>query len=192
VLHSSYKLAHAYDEESFQELCSHSRVTPSHALQLANVADSDFRSELEARVIGEGMSVRDMEREIRAKYGQRRKPGAGRPLKKSKTVTAAVRHATEQAKLFVKHCDQVWFGDEFSIPDEVETIPGDKLSEEFENQISEAADLFTQLAKTATRNAEALRGTLKKVEARRQAQAEAEAKVLAEAAEVEAMMDAAA
>ena len=69
---------------------------------------------------------------------------------------------------------QAWFGDAFDIRVGVRDIPADRLTDVFKARVSQAADLYDQLADTTVQKADVLREIAADIEERMQAQAELE------------------
>ena len=179
TLRQYYTLVGTYSEEAYAELCRHGEITPSHALQLAYI-DIEVRAELQAELIKEKWTVKELQKAHMEKVGPRNKPGAGRPLKTPKHPKAAIVHLTAQAGQFIKANDEIWFGDAFDIPTAVDEIPSSKLTDELKTQISEAAELYDKVAETVSEKGEVLREVLANVEHRLRAQAEYNRQVEAE------------
>jgi hypothetical protein len=192
LLWQSFHLVSTYDEEAYRELCRHDAMTPTHALMLGLIGGQKERAELQEKVVTEKLTTRQLHEAEKEMFGIRRKPGAGRPLKKPKNVKAAFTHLTAQAGKFIKLNDEVWFGKAFDILSQVQGLTGDKMTDELMAQITDAAEQCENLAATAIKDAETLRGILPEIDRRKKAQAEAEAQLVAEAEEEEAAMDAAA
>jgi hypothetical protein len=184
LLSQCYTLVGTYSEKAFEELCQHDEITPSHALALAYIKITEMRDELQAKLIKERWTVRELDKAHVAKAGPRRKPGAGRPLKTPKHPKGALIHLTAQARGFVKSIDEIWFGDAFDIVAAVGEIPSSELTDELETQISEAVELCDELAETATDKGETLREVLADVTQRHQAQVEHDRQVAEEEGEV--------
>ena len=180
LLYDCRTLACTYDEQAYAELCRHDQIMPSHVLQLARIQIDDVRAELQAGLIKEKWTVRELATAVKEKLGPRRKPGAGRRPKVSKHAKGAIIHLTAQAKQFVKANDEIWFGDAFDIPTAVREIPSSKLTDELKTQIGEAAELCDKVAETAGEKGGVLREVLANVEHRMRAQAEHERRMIAE------------
>jgi hypothetical protein len=176
-LYDSHTLVKAYDDAKFSSLCKQPQITLSHAIQLAHIHDEKERTRLQQKVAKEGLSVRGLQDEILAKYGRQRRPGAGRPLTVPKNASQAVTHMLSQGTKFQKLNSQAWFGDAFDIEEAAGEIPADKLTEEFKTRVSQAADLYDELAETTVQNAKVLREIESDIEQRilEQARVEQEA-----------------
>ncbi len=101
--------------------------------------------------------MRGLQSEILAKHGRQRRPGAGRPLTVPKNASEAVTHMLSQGTKFQKLNSQAWFGDAFDIAAGVRDIPADRLTDVFKTRVSQAADLYDQLAETTEQYAGVLR-----------------------------------
>ncbi len=185
LLHQCYTLVGTYGEEAFEELCQHDEITPSHALYLARIKIDALRTELQTNVVTEKWTVEELYKAHIEKFGPRRKPGAGRPLKTPKHPKAAIVHLTAQAQKFIKANDEIWFGAAFDIPTAVNDMPSSTLTDELKQQLSEAAELCNQLAEKASEKVEVLRGVLADVERRLQLQADHDRRVREESEEKE-------
>ena len=80
------------------------------------MGDAKDRADFQAKVIAEArLTYKQLYDAIKQKFGVRRKPGAGRPMKIPRDVTKALIHLNAQADNFI-HCnEQVWFGNQFDI-----------------------------------------------------------------------------
>jgi len=174
LLHKCYRLSMVYNPKSFGELIKHDAITPSHALQLAALGDPKDRAEFQAKVIAERLTYKQLYDAIKQKFGVRRKPGAGRPMKVPRDVTKALIHLNAQADNFI-HCNErVWFGKQFDIMESLTDVPTAMLDEKFKDQLTEAAEICEKLARLAEENAQKLRKALSQVERRMAAQAKFE------------------
>jgi hypothetical protein len=95
-------------------------------------------------------------------------------MKVPRNVTKALIHLNAQAGNFI-HCNErVWFGEQFDIIESVTDLPTALLSDEFKEQLTEAAETCEKLAELANTDAEKLREALGEVERRMAAQAKFE------------------
>ncbi len=170
-LYDSHTLVRAYDDAKFTTLCKLPEVTLSHAIQLAHIHDSTERKTLQQKVAKEGLSVRGLQSEILAKHGRQRRPGAGRPLAVPKSASEAVTHMLSQGTKFRNLNSQAWFGDAFDIRAGVRDIPADRLTDVFKARVSQAADLYDQLAETTEQYAGVLREIAADIGERQEVQA---------------------
>jgi hypothetical protein len=174
LLHKCYRLATVYNPKAFRELIKHEVITPSHALQLAALSDAKDRAHFQAKVIAEGLTYKQLYDAIKQKFGVRRKPGAGRPMKVPRDVTKALIHLNAQADNFI-HCNErVWFGAQFDIIESLTDLPSSLLSDQFKKQLTAAAETCEKLAELANTDAERLREALSEVERRMALQAKFE------------------
>jgi hypothetical protein len=108
---------------------------------------------------------------ITLKFGVRRKPGAGRPMKVPRDVTKALIHLNAQADNFI-HCNErVWFGEQFDIIESLTDVPSSLLDETFKKQLTEATEACEKLARLAEEDARKLHQALSQIERRMAAQA---------------------
>lgn len=136
------------------------------------MGDAKDRAYFEAKVIEERLTYKQLYDAIKQKYGVRRKPGAGRPMKIPKDVTKALIHLHAQADYFM-HCNElVWFGKQFDIIESVAELPAGLLNDKFKDQLTEAAETCERLAELAETDAKSLREALSEVERRMAVQAE--------------------
>ena len=174
LLQKCFCLANVYNPKAFSELIKHDAITPSHALQLAALGDAEDRIYFQKRVITERLTYKQLYDAIKEKYGVRRKPGAGRPMKVPRNVTKALIHLRAQADNFI-HCNgQVWFGEQFDITASLADVPTSVLNEEVRERLTEAAETCEKLAALAEADAQKLRKALSHVERRMAAQARIE------------------
>jgi hypothetical protein len=174
LLQKCFCLANVYNSKAFGELSKHDAITPSHALQLAALGDAKDIAYFQRRVIAERLTCKQLYDAIKEKYGVRRKPGAGRPLKVPRNVTKALLHLRAQADNFI-HCNEkVWFGEQFDLVESMTDLAGSVLSDEFKEQLSEAAETCEKLAALAEADAQKLRQALSEVDRRMAAQAKFE------------------
>ena len=132
------------------------------------------RAYFEAKVIEERLTYKQLYDAIKQKFGVRRKPGAGRPMKIPRDVTKALIHLNAQADYFM-HCnEQVWFGKQFDIIESLTTCLASLLNDKFKDQLTEAAETCERLAELAETDAQKLREALSEVERRMAVQAEYE------------------
>ena len=115
LLHKCYRLPIFYNPTAFSELIKHDVITPSHALQLAALGDPKDIAAFQAKVIAEHWTYKQLFDAIKQKFGVRRKPGAGRPMKVPRDVTKALIHLNAQADNFIRCNERVWFGEHFDI-----------------------------------------------------------------------------
>lgn len=146
LLRQCCNLAWAYDAEAFTELSKAPAITASHALQLADIDDREVREDLQKRVIKDRLTVAELIKAIKERYGARRSPGAGRPCKVPKNANAAITHLTAQTEKFLR-TNEVWFGDRFDIANALKEIPADRLTNDLKESLANAADLCDQLSK---------------------------------------------
>ena len=183
LLQQCLHLVYSYDEEAFAELGKHPAITPTHALYLGAILDGKLRKQLQAKVIEEELTVRELFKAIQGERGRQRQPGGGRRIKVPKNIKAAVIHFTAQAALFVKANEQVWFGEDFDIVDELAAVTADKLSDELKEQIQEVADYWEKIMALGKENSERLQEAIDRMDRRREFQAELERQAEAEDAD---------
>jgi hypothetical protein len=182
TLKDCFMLVTTYNGKAFADLCQHDVITISHAVQLAQISDDkELLAELQAKVIAERWTVKQLYDAILEACGRKRKPGGGRRLKVPKDVKAALVHLTAQIAQHVKMHEQIWFGREFDIIEELSGTPADKLAGPLKEKLDEALTLTEKLAELAVRDAEQLREAIAGVEERIRCQAEAEAEAEEEA-----------
>jgi len=180
LLYKCYRLSTVYNAKAFGELIKHDVITPSHAMQLAALGNAKDIAEFQAKVIRERLTYKQLYDAIKQKFGVRRKPGAGRPMKVPRSVTKALIHLSAQADSFI-HCNErIWFGEQFDIIESVTDVPTSMLDENFKERLTEAAETCEKLARLAEADAEKLRKALSQVEHRMAAQAEFEKQTRAE------------
>lgn len=142
--------------------------------------DAKLRKQLQAKVIEEEWTVTELFKEIQGERGRQRQPGGGRRIKVPKNIKAAVTHFTAQAEKFIRANDQVWFGEDFDIVDELAEVPADKLSDELKEQVLEVADFWEKIMALGKVNGERLREAIEELDRRREAQAEIERQLAGE------------
>lgn len=180
LLSKCFRLVKAYTAKQYMKLSRYAAVSPTHVLMLAGIEDRQCRDKLTQQVISEHLTTAQLERAIKDALGFRREPGAGRPPKRPKKLKDAFVHLTAQVDKFTNLNDVVWFGKEYDIVRELQELPAGKLTDELKTQVSDAARKCDQLAATATKDAQALRGLLPEINRRMQAQAQLEANLEAE------------
>jgi hypothetical protein len=179
LLAKCFRLVQAYNPKAFAELAKHDAITPSHALQLAALGDARDRAHFQEKVIDERLTCKQLFDAIKRKFGVRRKPGAGRPMKVPSSVNKALIHLRTQADNFI-HCnEQVWFGEQFDIVESVSDLPTTLFSDQFKEQLSETAETCERLAQLAEADAKKLREAISEVERRMAIQAECDRKAVA-------------
>jgi len=141
---------------------------------LAALSDAKDRAHFQTKVIAEGLTYKQLYDAIKQKFGVRRKPGAGRPMKVPRDVTKALIHLNAQADNFIRCNERVWFGEEFDIIESLADLPSSVLSDQFKEQLTEAAEMCEKLARLAEANSHKLRQALSQVERRIAAQAKFE------------------
>lgn len=180
LLHKCYRLATVYTPKAFRELTKHDVITPSHALQLAALGDPKDRAYFEAKVIEERLTYKELVDAIKRKFGVRRKPGAGRPMKVPRNVTKALIHLSEQSTAYRHLHEKIWFGEKFNIAEKVPDLPSSLLSDELREQLGDALNACESLASVAEAEAKELRGVIALVDKRMAAQAECDRKAAEE------------
>lgn len=180
ILRMCFNLFYYYPEPAFRELSSHKAITPTHALRLASIEDASLRTELQEKVIDENLSVKDLEREIKANQPKPRNRGAGRPFKVPSSLTKALTHLSAQSDAYVRAHKQIWFGEEFNIADQVPDLASSQLSDKLREQLDDALKACESLANIAEAEAEELRSVIELVDKRMAAQAECDRKAAEE------------
>jgi hypothetical protein len=184
LLSGCFKLVETYGKEEYRKLCEHDAITPTHAMMLAR-SEGPERAELLKKVISEKLTTKQLFEAEKEMFGVRRMPGAGRPPKRPKKLKDAFAHLNAQAEKFVKLNNEIWFGEAYNIIDEIKALTGGQFTDELKAQVEEAAEHCENLAATATRGAECLRGILPEIERRMKAQADMDAQVRAAEEEVQ-------
>jgi hypothetical protein len=178
TLRLCFNLYYYYPEgPAFRDLASHKTISPTHALRLASINEGPLRRKLQEKVIDEKLTVRDLDRAIKAAYPKpRRKKGAGRPYKVPSSLTKALIHITAQSDTYRRAHEDIWFGEKFNIAVAVPDIPADRLSDSLRQQLEETLKGCESLARVAEAEVKELRSVLAQVDERRAAQAECDRK----------------
>ena len=179
LLTQCYRLVKTYSEEEYRRLSQLEPLSPTHLLMLTGVDDPKSRRELIDRVVAERMTTRALWQAIKNVFGVRRLPGAGRPLKRPKSVKEALTHMRSQGEKLCRLNNEAWFGEQFDLGEEITNLPAAALTDDVRTQITDTAEQCEQLAKTAAASAKALRAVLPELDRRRAAQAEVDAQVAA-------------
>jgi hypothetical protein len=175
MLRLCFNLHYFYpDGPAFKELARHKEISPTHALRLASINDGPERQRLQQMVVERNLTVKELDREIKATQPKPRKRGAGRPFKVPSSLTKALAHLNTQADNFVRCNDRIWFGDQFDIIESLADLPVASLSDQFKEQLAEAAETCEKLAAQAEADAQKLREAISEVERRMAVQAEYE------------------
>ena len=156
MLRGRCALAEAYTPRQFEKLCAAPYVTLSKALQFAKIADEDTRKRIEALAIGERMSCTRLAVLIKETLTGRRASGAGRPALVPEDVDMAIDAVRLLAAQFSNKVESVWFGEEFSICEELERVPAGKLTADMRKKLRIAQKNCTLLQAAAKLAADSL------------------------------------
>jgi hypothetical protein len=164
-LQTCCRIVETIGPDELQELVAMESITMGHICLLANVCDADRRKLLARQTASERLSIRELRSEVKGITGPQRGPGAGRPPKISKNITAALQHIRGTAKQWHNLVDHSWFGDRFDAATEIARVPPKQWTTDRRAQVVETIEALRQMAEAAAEKAAILQETLDKIDA---------------------------
>jgi hypothetical protein len=131
------RVARKYTRAEYQELVSKPWVTWPHVVHLLNAEGEVLRCEMEEMVVSERLSAKDLQAEIRARQGNRRK-GTGRKPKVPNTLNVAFFQLQAQTAKLTRSVSEVWFGPQFDMATELRKCPADEIDSKTVLQIDDS------------------------------------------------------
>jgi len=150
TLEDCKRFAEKFDESQVREMVER-EMNWTHVVHLLSLRTVQEREAFLKRVAEEGLTAVALQKEIAAKYGNRR-PGSGKqkkPPEPPKSLSSGLKRAQDKVSRLNAEHEHALFCDEFDLAAEIETGPADEITEDTSDQVDHLIDQYRILAATA-------------------------------------------